>query len=112
MAPSPGSADAWMAAVPSWKEGSTTTALDFDAQGNVSGAGSTELLVSLPLVDWGDGSMYPDINSHDWSPDGTQLVYDTSGGQIVIADLLTGTFDEIVMQGRWILRSGRPPATN
>ena len=71
----------------------------FDAQGNVSGAGSTELLVSLPLVDLGGGSIGPDICSHDWSPDGTQLVYDTSDGQLVIADLLTGTFDEIVTAG-------------
>ena len=67
--------------------------------GNVTGAGSTELLVSLPLVDLGGGSMGPDIWSHDWSPDGTQFVYDTSDGQLVIADLLTGTFDEIVTSG-------------
>ena len=76
-----------------------TTELVFDAQGNVTGAGATELLVSLPLVDLGGGSMGPDICSHDWSPDGTQLVYDTSDGQLVIADLLTGTFDEIVTAG-------------
>ena len=76
-----------------------TTELEFDAQGNVSGAGATELLASVPLVDRGGGSIGPDIWSHDWSPDGTQLVYDTSGGQLVIADLLTGTFDEIVTAG-------------
>ena len=76
-----------------------TTELDFDALGNVTGAGATELLVSLPLVVQGDGSLGPDIWSHNWSPDGTQFVYDTSDGQLVIADLLTGTFDEIVTSG-------------
>ncbi len=76
-----------------------TTELNFDAQGNVTGAGATELLVSLPLVDRGGGWMGPDIWSHDWSPDGTQFVYDTSDGQLMIADLLTGTFDEIVTSG-------------
>ena len=76
-----------------------TTALLFDTLGNVTGAGSTELLVSLPLVDRGDGSIGPDIATHDWSPDGTQLVYDTRDRQLVIADLSTGTFDEIVTAG-------------
>ena len=76
-----------------------TTELVFDTQGNVTGAGSTELLVSLPLVDLGGGSMGPDIYTHDWSPDGTQLIYDSLDGQLVIDDLLTGTFDEIVTAG-------------
>ena len=76
-----------------------TTELLFDTQGNVTGAGSTELLVSLPLVDQGGGFMEPDINRHDWSPDGTKLVYATWDGQMVIADLLTGALDEIASAG-------------
>ncbi len=76
-----------------------TTELLFDGLGNVMGAGSTELLVPLPLVDLGGGAMAPDIWSHDWSPDGTQLVYDTRDGQMVIADLLPDTPDEIVSAG-------------
>ena len=75
------------------------TDLLFDTAGNVTGAGSTELLVSLPLVDLGGGSIGPDIVRHDWSPDGTQVVYDTLDRQLVIADLLTGTFDEIATSG-------------
>ena len=76
-----------------------TTELVFDTLGNVTGAGATELLVSLPLVDLGGGSMGPDIASHDWSPDGTQLVYDTLDRQLMIADLSLETFDEIVTDG-------------
>ena len=75
------------------------TDLLFDTAGNVTGAGSTELLVSLPLVDLGGGSIGPDIVRHDWSPDGTQVVYDTLDRRLVIADLLTGTFDEIATAG-------------
>jgi hypothetical protein len=76
----------------------------FDGAGNIASAGTTELLVSLPLVDDIGGSLTPDIIWHDWSPDGTQFVYDTHSYETVIADLSSGTIDTVIAdtwEPRW-----------
>jgi hypothetical protein len=72
-----------------------STPVTFDGAGNIASAGTTELLVSLPLVDDIGGSLTPDIIWHDWSPDGTQFVYDTHSYETVIADL-SGTIDTVI----------------
>jgi hypothetical protein len=77
-----------------------TTPVTFDGAGNIASAGPTELQVSLPLVDDGNGSLAPDILSYDWSPNGTQFVYDTLSLDIVIADLSAGTFDTVASHMR------------
>jgi hypothetical protein len=72
----------------------------YDVDGNVVGLGPADLVVPGFIEEWdedGDGTtdeFAPDIGGHDWSPDGTSIVYDapyaTRKG-LFIADLVAGT---------------------
>ena len=66
-------------------------ALAFDSSGNIIGlATPSVLLIPFPLVD----GLYPEqdpkepeIQSHDWAPDGSAFVFNTAQGELLIADL-------------------------
>ena len=70
----------------------------FDALGNVTGLAAQPV---GPLVEGSiitvNSELRPDIRSHDWSPDGNAIVYDTVqpngtiAHQITIADVVAGT---------------------
>jgi hypothetical protein len=67
----------------------------FDQDGNVSGLSEQPLfpLVPADLVDdeRGYGYLMPDLSSHDWSPDGTRIVFGRSTGhQLWITNVFTG----------------------
>lgn len=73
------------------------TRLAFDTEGNITGiAEPSLLLVAFDLVEGVD----PDIGGFDWSPDGTAFVFvSVADRELVIADLLTETFDVILSDG-------------
>ena len=54
-----------------------------------------------------NGSLRPDVYGHDWSPDGTRIVYNSTARQLFVADLLAGnvspslTADERVATPVW-----------
>jgi hypothetical protein len=73
-----------------------TAQIDFDHEGNVTGLVEQPLgpLVPLELVTvmsaeawW--SSPAPDVYSHDWSPGGSAIVYDSTRGGLFIANLET-----------------------
>lgn len=70
--------------------------IEFDGDGNVIGlAGQpTAPLVAGDLVVDQNGYLRPEQRSHDWSPDGNQIVYDFASGfdqrQLGIADVIGG----------------------
>lgn len=73
--------------------------LVFDEDGQVIGLAEQPLLPIIPaeLIDaptWGPGyQSQTDINSHDWWPDGTRIVFSlTSTRELWIADFLTEEF--------------------
>jgi hypothetical protein len=73
------------------------TELGFDDDGNINGiAAPSQLLVSFDLVDGLD----PDIGGYNWSPDGSAFVFTTiSRRELVIADLITGSFAVVLPDG-------------
>ncbi len=62
----------------------------FDGDEIVTGIGSPSLLVEEALVVV-DEDIEPDLRGHDWSPDGLNIVYNTQAGDLMIADLMSGT---------------------
>ena len=81
-----------------------STPVTFDGAGNLASAGPTELFLSFPLVDGFNGTLTPDVRTFDWSPDGSQIVYDTYSDETVIADVLSGTIDTVIADAsspRW-----------
>jgi hypothetical protein len=67
------------------------TMLAYDQSGNITGlALPSVLLIPFPLVE-GDypeqDPQEPEIQFHDWAPDGSAFVFNTAQGELVIADL-------------------------
>jgi len=72
-----------------------TATVQFDSQGEVTGLAAEPLSPTIPLdlVTWTDSAHYftgdlaPDLRSYDWSPDGSEIVYDRfSADELRIAD--------------------------
>lgn len=83
-------------------------AVEYDAAGEIRGlrAAADPLLVRVPFgerdaVD-GRPSAEADIWMHDWSPDGTRIVWDTRADRLRIADVLTGEVRALTeLRGQW-----------
>jgi len=79
----------------------------FDAAGDVIGLSeqSERPRLPLPLVrvarsePWYAADV-PDIGSHDWSPDATQVVFDSTAERLYVADVVTGAARELPAPGR------------
>ncbi len=77
-----------------------TAAITFDSGGNVVGLAQQPVVpsVALALVETGGSTLTPDIEYHDWSPDGTAIVYNeiwVGWGRLIVFDLLTGLPSEL-----------------
>lgn len=78
--------------------------VSFDAAGDLVGLAESPARLCLPLdlIESGgkgqaDQAKVPDIHSHDWSPDGESIVYDSRKDQLVIVELRTGK--TVVVEG-------------
>jgi len=102
------------------------TTLVYDENGDIIGGDETMLVVPVPLaLDPNSTSTdaRPDIRSHDWSPDGTRMVFVDLEGAMKIADLATLQISTVFSSGingyatspHWspagdkILFAGQPP---
>ncbi len=83
-----------------------TAALIFDGAGNVIGLDAQPLSpsIELPLVLWNTspsnypfgGDLGPDVYTHDWSPDGTQIVYDRFTANDAVIAVVSGGRRQLV----------------
>lgn len=75
-----------------------TTQLEYDPEGRIVGgkAPTESPLLSLPLVagadsdQWGH-SLVPDVESQDWSPDGSSVVLVSRKGELSVVEVDSGT---------------------
>ena len=79
--------------------------LIYDADGNIAGLAAQPAAPLVPAIpiDNGDGTLRPDIRTHDWSPDGTQLVFDIFPGVALwifdaLVDPATGPHSTLLLQ--------------